>query len=221
MKTSDTLAALAPAIIKARAAIKTVGKDATNPHFKNRYASLEAISEAVTPALTANGLVALHSATLYDGGALTVTTRLLHTSGEWVEGGVTLPLGKLDPQGAGSAVSYGRRYGLAAVLGIVTDEDDDGNAASAKPATSTTKAAAPASKPAPTSAKGARTMPFGRFRGTPLAELPVEELERTLAWCTQDAAKVEKFKDLIADLEREIASAVQPTTGGDDDDLGF
>jgi hypothetical protein len=61
-----------------------------------------------------------------------VETILTHTSGQWIQSELALPLLKADPQGVGSAITYGRRYGLAAIIGIVADVDDDGNAASGK-----------------------------------------------------------------------------------------
>ena len=66
------------------------------------------------------------------GNTLIVETILIHESGQWVQSELCLPLAKADPQGVGSAMTYGRRYGLAAIVGIVADADDDGNAASAK-----------------------------------------------------------------------------------------
>ena len=61
-----------------------------------------------------------------------VETILAHESGQWIQSELCMPLAKNDPQGVGSAITYGRRYGLAAIVGIVADDDDDGNAASLK-----------------------------------------------------------------------------------------
>ncbi len=193
MNHSPSIATLAPALIAAQKEIKGVAKDATNPHFKNRYASLDAIIDAVRPVLAKHGLAIIQGALESDPVTLSVETMLVHTSGEWITGGVTLPLGKADPQGAGAAMTYGRRYGLAALLSLATEEDDDGNHASPP-------RAAPAetfAKPAAAKSGGfVKTMPFGKMKGTPLGELPSAELERTVKWCKDtDAAK---FKDLIA-----------------------
>ena len=230
MKSSESIAKIAAALAAARAKIAPVTKDATNPHFRNSYASLEAISAAATPVLLANGIVVAQSATMFDEGALTVETRLIHTSGEWIEGGITLPLGKSDPQGAGSAVSYGRRYGLSAILGLVTEEDDDGNAASARPAAAPAKSAAPkASAPttgATSNSPAAKKMPFGRNKGTPLGDLPDDELQRTLDWIAKtqsESGDHTKFAELAADIVRVLDDRHAPamTTGDSDDELAF
>jgi hypothetical protein len=142
---------MAPALVKAQAAMKPVVKDAINPHFKTKYASLDAITTAALEALTANGIALLQGGGegTQDDAGMEVVTRLLHTSGQWIESGLRLPLAKSDPQGAGSATTYGRRYCLAAMLGIVADEDDDATAAIPRPM------AAPASTPAPRKASPA------------------------------------------------------------------
>jgi hypothetical protein len=145
MKSSESITAIAPALVKAGAALEPIGKDATNPAFRNKYATLDAIMEQVRPVLAAHGLCVLQGVThpeTVDGRVigLSVETRLLHLSGEWVSTVVTLPVEKATAQGAGSAISYGRRYGLSAILGL-TAEDDDGNAASKGPSRS-----APAAK---------------------------------------------------------------------------
>lgn len=130
---SDSLASIAPALVKAQSAFPAVRKDSTNPHFKSKFASLDAIVGAALPALHANGIALLQGGGPSDDGSLEVVTRLQHESGEWIQSSFRLPLAKADPQGAGSALTYGKRYSLAAMLGIVADEDDDGNAAT-KPA---------------------------------------------------------------------------------------
>jgi hypothetical protein len=132
MKTSETLTKLPAALLKAQAAITFAAKDATNPHFKNRYADLGSVIDAIKPHLNFNGIVYLQTATPSDDGRLHLVTRLIHESGEWVEDTMVMPLSKQDPQGFGSAMTYARRYSLAAITGLYQD-DDDGNEAS-KPA---------------------------------------------------------------------------------------
>lgn len=134
---SDTIAKLSAALVKAGGEFPTVEKNSTNPHFKAQYADLTAIVETVRPILAANGLAVAQFPDELDGEPA-LTTRLVHSSGEYVE--ATTPLA-LAPRGAkpnaqevGSATTYARRYGLQAVLGLVA-EDDDGNAAS-RPAAS-------------------------------------------------------------------------------------
>lgn len=125
MEQSASLERLAPALVKAQAALPAIHKDSTNPHFKSKFASLDAIVDAALPVLHANGIALLQGGGPSDDGSIEVVTRLQHSSGEWVQSAFRLPLGKSDPQGAGSAITYGKRYGLAAMLGIVADDDDD------------------------------------------------------------------------------------------------
>jgi hypothetical protein len=129
MKTSDSLKSFAPAFLKAQKAITFAAKDATNPHFRNKYADLPAVIDAIKPALNNAGIVFTQTPSPSESGFLSLTTRLIHESGEFIEDTATIPLPKADPQGYGSALTYGRRYALASISGLFQD-DDDGNAAS-------------------------------------------------------------------------------------------
>jgi hypothetical protein len=129
---SASIGELAKALVKAQLNVGTAIKAATNPHFKSKYADLTAVSEACMDALNGEGIAVIQGAESTDGVTITVTTMLVHTSGEWVSASLGLKPSKSDPQGAGSAITYGRRYGLAAIVGVTT-ADDDGNEASAPP----------------------------------------------------------------------------------------
>lgn len=144
MKTSESIGKIATAMLEAQKAITFAAKDATNPHFKNKYADLPAVVDAVKPALNDAGIAFLQSAGPSDDSKLHLTTRLVHTSGEWIEDTLVMPLPKQDPQGYGSAMTYARRYALAAITGLYQD-DDDGNAGSGY----SQNAAAPKPKSAP------------------------------------------------------------------------
>ncbi len=139
MRHSESLARLAPALTAAQAALRPIGKDGRNPAFRSRYATLDAIIEGIRQPLAEAGLAVLQSVTHPETNAdgrlvgLSVETRLLHTSGEWIAGTVVVPVSKADAQGAASAITYGRRYGLAALLALSADDDDDGNAAAKAP----------------------------------------------------------------------------------------
>ena len=135
MNQSESINELAAALAKAQAAIRPAVKDKTNPAFRSKYADLSAVWEACREALTSNGLsVVQFPVDAAEPGRVALETTLLHTSGQWLRASFSLPLAKNDPQGMGSGLSYARRYALAAVVGVVADEDDDGNAASqAKP----------------------------------------------------------------------------------------
>jgi len=127
---------LSSAMVAALGALNNVTKNATNPHFKNRYASLDAILDAVRPILHKNGL-ALSQTPLTADGMVGVTTRIIHTSGESTESTLLLPAGQNTAQGYGSALTYARRYSISSILGIAADDDDDGQIASGPPGRST------------------------------------------------------------------------------------
>lgn len=128
MKTSENISKIAPALLAAQKSITFAAKDSTNPHFKSKYADLPTVIDAVKIALNNEGIAFIQSGSPSEQGHLAMTTRLLHESGEWIEDTATLPLPKADPQGYGSASTYARRYGLAAICGLYQD-DDDGHAA--------------------------------------------------------------------------------------------
>lgn len=126
MKTSESISKIAVALLAAQKGITFASKDATNPHFKNKYADLGSVVDAVKPALNEAGIVFIQTASPSEDGKLHLATRLMHESGEWIEDTLVMPLPKPDPQGFGSAMTYARRYALAAITGVYQD-DDDGN----------------------------------------------------------------------------------------------
>jgi hypothetical protein len=131
MTQSESIDKLYPAFIAFQAEVPSVLKDGNNPHFKSKYATLPAITESVRPYLAKHGLGFTQSLAYRDGVQL-IFTRVMHTSGQWMEDeGYVLNPTKNDPQGMASAVTYARRNTLGATCGIVTEDDDDGNAASA------------------------------------------------------------------------------------------
>jgi hypothetical protein len=139
MNKSETIGQLALALSKAQGQMKFAAKDANNPFFKSKYADLASVIEAIKVPLSANG-IAFVQATDFEDSAVIVETILLHESGEWISGKLRMQPTKNDPQGVGSAVTYAKRYGLQALAGVPSD-DDDGNAA-------TGLQGAPAAKPA-------------------------------------------------------------------------
>ena len=132
--------AIAAALVKAQKEFGPALKTATNPHFRSKYAALDACVEAVIDALNNNGIFLMQYTHPCEDGVI-VETMFIHESGEHMSGGrVHVPASKQDPQGYGSALTYARRYSLQAACGIAP-EDDDGNAAS-KPKTEPKKPAA-------------------------------------------------------------------------------
>jgi len=109
--------------------MRPASKDSTNPHFKSKYSDLASVMDAIREPIGNNGLSIWQDATLEESG-VSVTTRIVHISGQWVEfGPLTIPIGRKDAHAVGSACSYGKRYALCAALGVVSDDDDDGNKA--------------------------------------------------------------------------------------------
>ncbi len=124
---SETIGELAKALAKAQGEIKGATKDAQNPHFRAKYADLASVWEACRGPLSANGLSVIQT-TDGDGTNVEVITTLAHSSGQWIRGKLVMRPVKADPQGIGSALTYARRYSLAAMVGVAP-EDDDGEGA--------------------------------------------------------------------------------------------
>jgi len=126
---SETIGQIAKALAAAQREIGVAVKDATNPHFRSKYADLQAIDEACRPALTKHG-IAIAQSPGYADGFVFVTTRLMHgETGEWIESTLHIAPGKHDAQGIGSAITYARRFGLSALAAVPAGVDDDGEAA--------------------------------------------------------------------------------------------
>lgn len=130
MDKSPTIGKLAEALSKAQLQYQPIYKNCTNPFFHNKYADLAAIIEATKKALSDNGLAITQTPELSDNGKLTVTTTLMHISGEWLSGCLAMKPIKEDPQAGGSCLSYLRRYSIQSILFVAAEEEDDGNAAS-------------------------------------------------------------------------------------------
>ena len=123
MRASESIAKLATALNKAQAAMGGAVKDAANPFFKSSYADLGSVVKAVKQPFSENGLSYVQFP-IAEENRIGITTRLMHTSGEWLEQDFSIPLQKIDPQQAGSVLTYFRRYSLAAVAGIPQVDDD-------------------------------------------------------------------------------------------------
>lgn len=127
MNKSESIKNLATALSKAAEELKNPFNSAANPFFKSKYAPLDDTLNLVRPILQKNGLSLIQSP-VNDGDKVGVAAILTHATGEYIEfEPFYLTLAKNDPQGAGGAVTYARRYQINAILGIVGDDDDDGN----------------------------------------------------------------------------------------------
>jgi len=172
MKHSESIAALAGALAKAQLQIEPASKNATNPHFRSHYADLASIWDACRGPLNTNGLSIVQFPCDGDVGRTGLCTMLLHSSGEYISEVVTTRSQKDDPQGLGSALTYLRRYALAAVVGVTATEDDDGNAAST-PANA--RVAAPAARPyipPPVSPPAVNAPPVAQKASVPAVNAP-------------------------------------------------
>ena len=139
MNQSDSIANLALALSIVQGKLTYAVKDSANPFFKSKYADLESVWGACRELLSQNGLAVMQFPGLYSDldKSMSLTTIISHKSGEYISQEMSVPCGmlgrdgvlKLDAQAAGSALTYMRRYALAAVVGVV-QADDDGNAAS-------------------------------------------------------------------------------------------
>lgn len=122
------------ALAKAQAEMQNPAFDSTNPHFRSKFASLAAVRKAVIPVLAKHGIAVCQDLTTTNDNRIGCTTILAHESGEMLRfGPLYMPATKPDAQGFGSAATYARRYSLQSVAGVVGDDDDDANAASAPP----------------------------------------------------------------------------------------
>jgi len=132
---SEKVDQIAMALAKAQSEMPGVHFNAVNPFLKNKYADLGEMIRVATPVLSKNGL-SISQQTVTENNQVGVITTLLHTSGQWIESAITLPLGeekgKSMAQVAGSIITYLRRYSFGSVIGLYTDEDNDGNKNDAK-----------------------------------------------------------------------------------------
>lgn len=128
-------ATLAQALVAAQQEMPKVDKDAKNPHFNSAFVSLDHLIATTRPVLNRHGLAIIQLPIAMEGGGPGLRTTILHSeSGDSQQADMPLFLQKQDMQGYGSALTYARRYAWASALGIASEDDDDGNVASA-PAT--------------------------------------------------------------------------------------
>lgn len=126
---SDSIKAISKALFTFQGAVDGVEKNKVNPGFKSRYANLEAVRDTAVPELQKVGLLYIQSPGAIVDGVMAVTTMIIHAeSGEWMKFEGDIALGKRDPQGVGSAITYMQRYSLMAALGL-PPVDDDGEGA--------------------------------------------------------------------------------------------
>ena len=220
---SENIDQLAKALAAAQSSLQVAKKDGVNPHFKSHYATLQSIWDSAREVLGPNGLSVVQTFAETDGNRMSIVTTLLHVSGQWIRGTLTIIPQRADPQGIGSAVTYGRRYAISALLGIVADEDDDGNAASTPPKP-VYSAPAPArvSTPAPAVKAPQITVPrdptspasnwraaeihFGKSKGIALGDLEMNNRASLDWWINNWEPK--PFKGAIDDASQSLRGAL-------------
>jgi ERF superfamily len=125
MAQSEMINELAASLSKAQGEMQAAIKDKINPFFKSSYADLGSVWDAARPVLSKYGLCVMQTTEILPTGIVMVTT-LAHISGQWMKSYLPLNPAKNDSQGIGAALTYLRRYSLSAIVGVVCDEDDDG-----------------------------------------------------------------------------------------------
>ena len=192
---------LATALVKAQATARPAAKTGVNPHYGSKYADLASVWAACRESLTRNGLSVVQMPN-YDpnSGCVLVTTILIHTSGEYIFSTARAPITKPDPQAVGSAITYLRRYSLAAFVGVAPD-DDDGEAASRSLQSHPEESVHETTTY--TSVAPVPVWPFGKSKGKPLGELSDEELDQCRQWCVNRDTK--KYARLIQQIDAELA----------------
>ena len=190
MRSSENINEIGAALAKAQGIMANAVINKTNPHFKSKYADLAAIREAVSAPLAQNGIAVLQVIDTDEHGSFLVT-RLVHSSGQWVESIHPLPQ-TAKPQEFGSALTYARRYSLAAICGISAEEDDDANAANDAPVQTQR---APVRTAAPAPKEGAKTTAEGWFKNTATPAIrTLTNLQALAAWEKQNDATIARLK---------------------------
>jgi len=130
---SEEINELAAALVKVQGKLEGAKMDGVNPFFHSKYSTLASVWDACREPLSSNGLAVVQTCSIDENGGLVVNTTLLHSSGQWISGQQATKPTKDDPQGMGSAITYARRYGLAAMVGICPEDDDAEAATERKP----------------------------------------------------------------------------------------
>jgi ERF superfamily/Exodeoxyribonuclease X-like C-terminal len=154
---------LAKALVAFHKEAPHIAMDSENPHFRSRFASLAGIMETVRPVLAKHGLAVVQEPCALESGMPALRTTLMHISGESTSSVMPLAVEKPGPQAQGSALTYARRYSLLAVLGLVADPDDDGNASEGEPSSASQGVSGPNGNP--------HALTFGKHRGKTLTEI--------------------------------------------------
>lgn len=206
MQKSESIKELASALIQVQKKLPKVEKTKTNPFFSSKYVPLEEVMPKALEVLNKNGLTLIQTVG-YNLNGSTLTTMLVHTSGEWISDEQPLLLAKNDPQGQGSAITYARRYALMSAVGIVADQDDDGTKASKASLKKTVTVSAPTTKPAAYKSENELVkkvedpeMAFDYIQGKINSATTIQEVNAIM----QDAT----FKGMPFEMKKELQSNI-------------
>jgi len=210
IKTSDSLVNFTKSFIEFQNQVESVTRNAVNPQFKGRkYADISAIIDEVKAPLFKNDLSFVQFPGMTEHGALTLTTRIMHKSGEYMESTFSMTPTQNTPQGVGSCITYMRRYGLSSILGLST-EDDDANSASeapARPAYATPTYARPAPKQEPQTVESmdSETAKFANKLREKIEVVDVSEFEPLL----KKIVDSKKYTDAQKDIARKMITTAK------------
>jgi len=198
------------ALAKAQGQVKDAELDKVNPHFRTRYASLGSIWSACRNALSSNGLSVIQGLAHDKDGKIVLESRLTHSSGQQIVFFCPMLISKNDMQGLGGAITYARRYSLAALVGIVADEDDDGNSApkptrEASPPAPKKQAPPPKQEVSPADFK----WNYGAQKGTALKALPFSQLVEFQRWAFNQEKLAPHIVELLNNVEAYINQVEQ------------
>ena len=221
MNKTDTIQKLSEALSKSQAEFPPVPFNAVNPFLKNRYADLGGIIQTAKPILAKHGL-AVSQLAEGEGNTTSVTTILMHSSGEWISSTISMDMeaekGKSQAQAVGSVITYLRRYSLASILGLYADEDNDGNKPVSHSITPAKVTPEPVNDTVQLHEKGEITMPLDLAEaemtsdGTLYADLPTDKLNIMISTMLKKkkenlpAEKQEEFNRKVSAARAIIAS---------------
>jgi hypothetical protein len=200
---SPDIGALALALAEAHKAFKPLKKEVINPFFKSKYADLAAVIDATDDGLSKNGLAIVQSPML-NGNSVTVTTMIVHSSGQWMRADLIMPSDKMTAQGVGAAITYARRYSYQAFVSVAAEVDDDGCIASGKDVKEVSMPKPPAKKPAlfPELPKQGMEEPFPQkfwriARGKGKTEIAISEYIGRLGYEKTTEIPPTKFREAL------------------------
>ena len=191
---SEQVNELMGALAKAQGQMSGAKKDSSNPHFKSRYADLASVWDACREPLSSHGLAVVQSV-CQDGERQMIVTTLGHTSGQWMKSSIVLPMQKPGAQEFGSCMSYCRRYGLAAMVGVYQDDDDGERAVAPSRDKFLNPQMVAAMAPYFSEDEEAVKMVLSRFSIDSWAKVPFDKFGEVMAWLRTRKAQREVEND--------------------------